>query len=141
MSPGAKVGLNPGDIVLDGDLAPLPQKGHSRLIFSPCPLWRNGWMDQDITGYGGRPWSRPHCVSWGPSSPSKKGYSPPIFGPYLLWPNGWMDEDATSYEGRHPPRPHCVRWGTSSPAKRGHIPSPPNFQLISVVANPLGGSR
>jgi len=36
-------------------------------------LWRNGWMDQDATWYGGRPRPRRHCVRWGPSSPPRKG--------------------------------------------------------------------
>jgi len=25
-------------------------------------LWPDGWMDQDDTWYGGRPWPRPHYV-------------------------------------------------------------------------------
>jgi len=43
----------------------------------------NGWMDQHETWHTcrGRPRSRPHCVRWGPSSPSKG--QPPIFGPCL----------------------------------------------------------
>jgi len=36
----------------------------------------------------GRPRPRPHCVIWGPSSPSQKGYNTPVFGPCLLWLNG-----------------------------------------------------
>ena len=38
-------------------------------------------MDQVATWYGGRPRRRPHCVSWGPSSPHAKGHSspPPTF--------------------------------------------------------------
>ena len=42
-------------------------------------LWPNGWTDQDETWHTGRPRPWPHCVRWGPSSPS------PIFGPFLLW--------------------------------------------------------
>jgi len=41
--------LGPSDIMLDGDPAPLPKKGQSPQIFSPCLLWPNGWMDQDAT--------------------------------------------------------------------------------------------
>jgi len=47
-------------------------------------LWQNGWMDQDETWRAGRPRPWPHCVRWGPSSPSPKGQSPPIFSPCLL---------------------------------------------------------
>jgi len=53
-------------------------------------LWPNGWTDQDETWHAGRPWPWPHCVRWGPSSPSPKGAQPPIFGPYLLRTNGCM---------------------------------------------------
>jgi len=45
---GMKVGLSPGDIVLDGDPAPPPLKVHSSPIFGQCPLWTNGWMDYAI---------------------------------------------------------------------------------------------
>jgi len=42
-------------------------------------LWPNGWMDQDETWRGGRPLPRPHCVRWGPHSPSKMGAHHPQF--------------------------------------------------------------
>jgi len=42
-------------------------------------LWPNGWTDQDNTWHAGRP--RPHCVRWGPTSPSSKGAQPPNFQP------------------------------------------------------------
>jgi len=80
-------------------------------------LWPNGCMHQDETWHGGRPWPWPHCVRWGPSSPSPKGEQPPVFGPCFLWPNGWMDQDATWQGGRPWPMPHCVRWGPSCPLK------------------------
>jgi len=39
-------------------------------------------MDQDETRHAGRPRPWPHCVRWGPSSPSaKKGAEPPNFRP------------------------------------------------------------
>jgi len=82
-------------------------------------LWPNGWTDQE-TWHGGRP--RPHCVTWGPSSPSPKGTQPPIFGLCLLWPNAWMDQDVTWYGGRPRSRPHCVRRGPSSVPPKGHSP-------------------
>jgi len=64
------------------DSGPPPPKGHSHPIFGPCLLWPNGWMDQDATWYEDRPRLRPHCVTWGPSSPSQKGHSPrPSFRP------------------------------------------------------------
>ena len=51
---GMEVGLSPGHIVLYGDPAPTPPKGHSLPIFGPYLLWRNGWMDQDTIHLVGR---------------------------------------------------------------------------------------
>ena len=53
------------------------------VCLSVCPvcdvgvLWPNGWTDQDETCQVGRPRPWPHCVRWGPSSPSPKGAGPP----------------------------------------------------------------
>jgi len=44
-----QVGLGPGQSVLDGDPAPLPQNAAEPPFFGPCLLWPNGWMDQDAT--------------------------------------------------------------------------------------------
>ena len=52
---GLKVGLDPSDIVLDGDPAPASQKVTEPPTFGRCLLWPNGWMNQDATWYGGRP--------------------------------------------------------------------------------------
>ena len=70
-----EVVLSPGDFGLDVDPAPLP-KGRRRPgaeppIFGPWLLWPNGWMNQDGTWHGGRPWSSPHCARWGHSSPQQ----------------------------------------------------------------------
>ena len=70
-----KIGLHPRDIVLDRPSSPSSKMGHSLPIFRPCLLWQNGCMDQDVTWYKDRPRPRPHCVTWGPSSPSQKGHS------------------------------------------------------------------
>jgi len=81
MKLGMHVDLGPGHIVLDGDLAPLPQTGPP--IFGPYLLQPNGWMDQDATWYGDRPQPRRLCVRWGPRSTlPKNGAEPPspIFG-------------------------------------------------------------
>jgi len=70
-----EVGLRPGHIVLDGDPAP-PKKGCKAAPTFWCRLfWPNGWMDQDATWYRGKPWPRPHCVTWESSYP-KKGHAP-----------------------------------------------------------------
>ena len=84
---GRKVGLDPSDTVLDGDPAShRPKKAAEPPSFGPYLLCPNGWMDEDATWYGGRPRPRPHCVRWGPSSPSpKRGHSPsPNFRPMSI---------------------------------------------------------
>jgi len=48
-------------------------------VLSVCDvrtLWPNGWTDQGETWHAGRPRPWPHCVRWGPSSPSPKGTAP-----------------------------------------------------------------
>ena len=80
---GMEVGLSPGDFVLDGDPPPLSKKEAEPPIFGPCLLWPNGWMDQDDTWHGGRPWSSPHCARSGHSSPPQKGAELPQFSAHL----------------------------------------------------------
>jgi len=52
---GMEVGLSPCDFVLDGDPAPYPKRGVAPPVLGPRLLWPNGYMDQDVTWYGGRP--------------------------------------------------------------------------------------
>ena len=76
------VGLSPGNIVLDALQTQLHLPGAQLPPpnFGLCLLWPNGWMDQDATRYEGRPWPRPHCITWGPSSPPlPKGAQAPNF--------------------------------------------------------------
>ena len=77
-----EIGLGPRHIMLDGDLACPFRKGHSsRPLFGPCLLWPNGWVEQGVTWYGGRPRPRRHCVTYGPSAPTPKkgGTGAPTF--------------------------------------------------------------
>jgi len=91
---GREIGLDPGDIVLDGDPAPpSPPKGGGTadLTFRPMSivvklLDGSRW---NLTCRQASAW--PHCVRWEPSCPSSKVVQHPTFGPYLLWPNGSMD--------------------------------------------------
>jgi len=117
-------------------------------VLSVCDvgvLWPNGWTDQHETWHTGMPRPWPHCVRWGPSSPSPKGgdSASPIFGPYLLRPNGCGDQDANRYGGRPRPSRHCVRLdGTPLPLlKKGAEPHTPNFWPTFIVAKRLDGSR
>jgi len=57
------------------------------VVLSVCDvgvLWPNGRTDQDETWHAGSPWTWPHCVRWGPSSPS------PSFRPISVAAK-WLD--------------------------------------------------
>jgi len=74
---GMKVGLGPGDFVLDGTQLHSPKRGRSPPIFVPCLLWQNGWMDQYGTWHGGGPRSKPHCTHF--PSPKRGPHFPAHF--------------------------------------------------------------
>ena len=85
---GVKVGLGPGDIVLDGDPAP-SKRGTAPPAFQPISI-----VTKQLDGYGssfhwygGRSRPRPQLPPATP--PPENGHSsPPLFGRCLLWPNG-----------------------------------------------------
>jgi len=93
MKLGMRVGLGPGHIVLDGDQAPLPQRGTAP-NFRPISVAANGCMDQDVTWYGARPRPRRLRVRCGPRSPLPKGggAEPPKFSAHVYCGQtaGWM---------------------------------------------------
>jgi len=127
MKLGMQVGLGPDHIMLDGEPALPPPKGH-RPQFSThvCCGQTAGWIKMSLGMEVGL--DPGHILLDGDPAPLKKGGTaalPQIFGPCLLWPNGWMDQDATWYESRPRPRPHCVTWGPSfpPPKERGAAPS------------------
>ena len=131
---GRKLALDSSDIVLDGDPAPPPQKGdRAPTIFVPCLLRPNGWMDQDATWYGGRPRPRPHCVRWGPSSPShKKGHSSPQLLAHVCCAQTaeWIKMPHDVEVGLNP-SDIVLHGDPAAPAKRG---TAPNFRPMSIVA-------
>ena len=117
MKLGMEVGLGPGHIVLDGEPAHHPPKGHSPQFSSHISCGQMaGWIKMPL----GRE------VVLGLSDivldvdPKKGGTAHPNFGPYQLLPNGWMHQDETWHGGRPRPRTHFVRWGPSSPSTKGH---------------------
>jgi len=83
---GREVGLGQGDSVLDEDSAlrrSPPPKGAPQ-IFGQCLLSPNGWMNQDVTCYGGRPRCRRHCVRWRTQIPLKGGTVPTLRRMYIV---------------------------------------------------------
>jgi len=134
MKLGMQVGLGPCHIVLGGDPAPPPLKGHGPPIFGPYLLRPNGCMDQDVTWYGGRPRPKRLCVRWEPRSSLPKRGSLPIFCPCLLRPNGWMDEAGTWHGGRPQPELRTLRTqDTSDPGHFGTSLVGPNCPDRSAV--------
>ena len=84
---GTEVGLSPGDIVLDGDPAPLPKNGARPTKFSAHVYCGQtaGRMKMSLgTEVGLGPGN---IVLDGGPAPPQWG-TPPIFGPCLLWANG-----------------------------------------------------
>ena len=77
MKLGMQVGLDPGHIVLDGDPAPLPQRGTAPTQFSAhiCCGQMTAWIN--ATWYGARPQPRGLCVRRDPA--------PLKFSARLLW--------------------------------------------------------
>jgi len=76
MKLGTDIGLGPGQIVLDGDPAPLYPKGHSPPIFGPCLLWSNGWLDQDATWTEAGLGPGDIMLDGDPAPLTRKGHSP-----------------------------------------------------------------
>jgi len=133
---GMEVGLGPDHIVLDGDPAPLPQKGAQPPSFGPCLLWLNGWMDQDGTSYGGRSRPRPHCARWAPGS-HQKGAEPQFSAHVCCGQTaGWIKIPLGTEVGLGPG--HIELHGDPAPPKRG---TAPNFRPMSFVAKRLDGWR
>jgi len=89
---GTEIGLEPGDIVLDGDPATLHKNGHNSPQFSAHVLWPIGCMDHDATSISTEEGLSPgHIVLDGDPPtpfPPKRRSKAPIFGPCLLRQNG-----------------------------------------------------
>ena len=119
---------------------PSPKRGEFP-NFQPCLLRPNGWMDQDETWHAGRPRPWPHCVRWGPSSPSSKRTEPPPFSTHIWCGQmaGWIKMPLGTEVGLG--SSDFVVDGDQLPSpKRG--PSPiPNFRPMSIVAKRPDGSR
>ena len=141
MKLGTQVGLGSGHIVLDGDPAPPPPKGHS-LQFSSriCCCQMAAWIKMPLgmdVGLGPG-----DCVRWGPhstlrnrwQSPSKKFLAHVYCGPTA----GWIKMALGMEVGLSPG--DFVLHGDHSPSpKRGC--SPPIFRPMSIAVKWLHGSR
>jgi len=85
---GMEVGLSPGDVVLDGDPASPPLKGHSPPFLSNVRCGQtSGWMKTSLGTEVDL--SQCHIVLDGvPALRELRGTAAPprLFGPCLLWP-------------------------------------------------------
>jgi len=111
--------LGPGDIVLNGDPAPLPQLNSTQLNEH---LWTQVIKHLNVHIYLAR-----------------KGHSTP---PLLNWPKSivakWLDGSGyTWYGGRPRPRRHYITWGPSSPTTRkgAHHRTCPTFRPCPLWPN------
>jgi len=138
MKLGTQVGLGPGHTVLDGDPAPLPQKGAEPYNFRPMSIVAStaGWIKMPpgmevCLGPG-------HIVLDGdPAPPPPKGHSPQF--PAHICCNqmaGWIKMQLGMEAGLSPS--DIVRWGLRSPAQKGRNPY---FRPVSIVAKRLEGLR
>ena len=134
-----EVGLSPDGVVLEGDPAPSPLKGHSPQFLTNVRCGQTAGVTKMPLGMEVVLSPGDFVLDGDPVPSPKRGRSPPIFGPCLLWPNAWVDQDGTSHGGGPWCRPHCVRWGTSSPPQKGS--RAPNFRPIFIVAKRLDASR
>jgi len=88
-------------------------------------LWPNGSTDQDETWHAGRPRPWPHCIRWGPSSPSPKGHNPQFSAHIRCGQMAAYIKILLGMEVGFGPGRLCVRWGPRSPSpKRGRSPPP-----------------
>ena len=105
MKLGMQVGLGPGHVVLDGDPAPPPSKGHSPQFSAHiCCCQMAAWIKMSLgmeLGLG----PGDLVLDGEPAPPPQKGG--PNFRPCSLWPNGCMDEAGTWHGGRPHPRRVC----------------------------------
>ena len=100
------------DIVLDGDLAPPPLKGHSPQFSDHiCCGQMAAWIKMSLGMELGLDLGD-FVLDGDPAPPPQKGGGAQIFIPCLLRPNGWMDEAGTWYGGRRQP---CLLYTSPSP--------------------------
>jgi len=93
-------------------------------------LWPNSWTDQDETWQASKPRLWPHCVRWGPSSPSPKEHSPRFsahtwhFDPSSQMA-GWIEMPLGSNVGHD--RSDIVLDGEPAPPPKKGAQPPPIF--------------
>ena len=134
---GTKVGLSPGDFVLDVNPVPSPKRAEPP-IFGPRLLWPSGCMDQDAAWQGGRCRPTRHCVRWGPSSPPLKGHSSQFSAIVRCGQTAGWTKMPLGMEVGLVPGDFVFDCDPATPRKKG-TPTPPNFWPMSILAKRLDG--
>jgi len=120
---GLQVGLGPGHFVLDGDAALHPQKGHSPIIFGPCPLakWLDGLRCYLVWRYS---LAQATGVRWGAASPSPQKEAEPrslfLADIYCGQMAEWINMPLGTEVGLGPG--DIVLDGDPAPFQKGHSP-------------------
>ena len=103
-------------------------------------LWPNVGMDQYETWHGGRPRPQPHCVRWGPTSPSPKGNNPQFSAHVCCGKTaGWIKMPLGTEVDLGPG--DIVLHGDPSPPQKGGTAAPPPLFGPCIVAKRLDGLR
>ena len=136
-----QVGLGPGDIVLDGDPAPPPLKGHSRPQFSANVRCGQaaGWTKMPLgkeVGLGPGDF-----VFDGDSAPPEKGTAPTQFLAHVYCGQTarWIKMELGMEVGLGPG--HIVLDGDPAPFPKKRRSPLHRFLTISIVAKRLDASR
>ena len=137
---GMKVGLSPGDFVLDRDPALLSQKGVEPPIFSSCLSWPNVLMYQDATWYGGRPRPRHIVLDRDPAPAPLKGHSPQFLARVHCGQMARWTKMPLGTEVGLGPGDFVFDGEPAPPHKKRHSPHT-QFLTMSIVAKLLAGSR
>jgi len=137
---GMQVGLGPGHIVLDGDPAPPPPKGHSpQFLAHICCGQMAAWIKMSL-GMELRLGPGDFVLDGDPDPYPKRGGAPPSFRTTSIVAKRLHGSRCHLVQSMR----HCVRCGPSYPQKKG-TPTPTQFlahvycgQMAGWMKTPLG---
>jgi len=132
-----QVCLGLGHIVLDGDPAPLPQRGTAPQFSAHICCGQMAASIKMSLGMEVGLGPGDFVLDGEPAPPPQKGVRPPKFFVHVYWGQtaGWMKLVLGWYSPQ--PRRLCVRWGPSPLPPEGCRTPLPNFWLLSIVEKRL----
>ena len=117
---GTEIELSLDDIVLDGNVPPLPLKAH---MF----WWPKGCMDQDTTGYKGKP--KPMSTHYCSPLLWNEHNNPSLFDPCLWWPWSLISATAQLYSTYRAIHSTAVKQHINP----SHVHSTKNISVIVIL--------